>query len=130
MGNSEKIVELFDNLYGRDFGSRILKLREECAELIEVIDAVPNAPKDGHFDRLQDEMSDVLAVLTHVADIMNIQNGTDGLLQAAIAKVMTRAENPDYHNSFLYLCPDCNVVLHVFKCWKGINKIEVMPTLF
>ena len=89
-----KVVDIFDEKYGRDFRKRTAKLREECMELVEAIDNLSPAQHDGELDRLIDEMADVMAVMTHVASLLNMS--LVDLLETAIDKVLKRVDNPDY----------------------------------
>jgi len=90
----DRIISLFDTLYGRDFRSRAKKLREECLELVEAIDNLSPAPRLAEFDMLIDEMADVEAVMTHVADLLHIDR--ERLLNMAVDKVEIRLLNPQY----------------------------------
>jgi len=91
----ERAVELFEKLYAEKyFKKRMLKLKEECLELVEVIDEVYSSPTDGQLDRLEDEMSDVLGVITHMAWLMKMD--LDKLLLMAIDKSERRIQDPDY----------------------------------
>jgi|GEM_PF-6734096 len=89
-----KVITLFNRLYGRDFNSRCKKLREECLELIEAIDNLSIAPKDGELDHFIDEMGDVEALITHIGNILNISR--NDILKGAINKVERRIIEPNY----------------------------------
>ena len=91
--NIEKqIVELFDNLYGRERFARIVKLQEEIDELKQEL--VFNLADYDNIDDITDEMSDVVAVIAHLCSIL----GTDlnKLLKQAYKKVKGREKDPNY----------------------------------
>ena len=93
----KKVVDIFDEKYGRDFHKRTEKLREECKKLVEAIDnlSISPIPRYGEIHRLIDEMADVSVLIVHVASILN-KNVVD-LLEMAIDKVLKRVDNPDYN---------------------------------
>ena len=78
--------------YGTEIVSRLDKLQEECQELNDAIAGFTMG--DNGIEEVRDEMSDVLAVITHVCDII----GTDihQLLYDALDKIKGREKNPDY----------------------------------
>ncbi len=88
----KELVELFDKNYGRGELLRIQKLQEEIKELgaelsIHMIGA-------NNTNNILDEMSDVVAVISHLASIF----GTDinKLLKQAYKKVQGREKDPNY----------------------------------
>lgn len=95
--NYSKIVEkdlvrLFDKLYGRDYEKRIQKLQEELDEL--KFASTEYVLDFASRECLIDEMSDVVAVIAHIANIL----GTDinKLLLQALDKVQGRQIDPNY----------------------------------
>jgi len=89
-----QVKELFTEVYGVDFRERAGKLKEECLELVETIDNLSVCPKDGELDMFIDELSDTLAVLTHVTALLNMTN--DELLLIALKKTKNRIKSPDF----------------------------------
>jgi len=94
MSTEEKLIKHFDKKYGRSSGFRLDKLKEECMELFDAIENYELYCNDQSYDHLLDEMSDVLAVITHVASIFN--GTSDDLLELAIEKSEKRVFNPKY----------------------------------
>lgn len=86
------VLKFFNQKYGTEIVSRLDKLSEECRELDKAIDGFTMG--DNGIADVKDEMSDVLAVITHVCDIL----GTDTreLLQQAYEKVKGREKDPNY----------------------------------
>lgn len=78
--------------YGTEIVSRLDKLQEECQELNNSIAGFTMG--DNGIAEVRDEMSDVLAVITHVCDI--IGTDTRKLLYDALDKIQGREKNPDY----------------------------------
>ena len=78
--------------YGTEIVSRLDKLQEECKELNNSIAGFTMG--DNGIAEVRDEMSDVLAVITHVCDI--IGTDTRKLLYDALDKIQGREKNPDY----------------------------------
>lgn len=78
--------------YGTEIVSRLDKLQEECQELNDAIAGFTMG--DNGIAEVRDEMSDVLAVITHVSDI--IGTDTRQLLYDALDKIQGRQKNPDY----------------------------------
>lgn len=87
-----EIVQLFDNLYGREKFARMVKLQEELDELKQEL--VLNLADYDNIDNIKDEMSDVVAVIAHLCSIF----GTDlsKLLKQAYKKVKGREKDPNY----------------------------------
>lgn len=88
----KEAVEMFNQDYGTDINKRLSKLAEETGELSQAI-AEYNAGLNG-IEAIKDEMSDVLAVLTHVSSLL----GTDTreLLENALDKIIKRKKDPNY----------------------------------
>lgn len=78
--------------YGTEIVSRLEKLSEECRELNDAITGFTMG--DNGMVEIKDEISDVLAVITHICDI--IGTDTRQLLAEALDKVQGREKNPDY----------------------------------
>ena len=85
-------LKFFNQKYGTEIVSRLEKLSEECQELNDVITGFTMG--DNGMVEIKDEMSDVLAVITHICDI--ICTDTRQLLAEALDKVQGREKNPDY----------------------------------
>lgn len=81
-----KLVDFFDDKYGREKFSRILKLNEELDELKQEL--VFYLADYDNIDDVIDEMSDVVAVTAHLCSVL----GTDieKLLKQAYDKVKER----------------------------------------
>lgn len=88
----KELIRIFDEEFGRDLNKRLNKLNEETNELACAIMEY-NAGWNG-IEAVRDEMSDVIAVLTHVASIMGTDVGS--LMESALDKVIGRKENPSY----------------------------------
>lgn len=78
--------------YGTEIVSRLEKLSEECQELNDAITGFTMG--DNGMVEIKDEMSDVLAVITHICDI--IGTDTRQLLAEALDKIQGREKNPNY----------------------------------
>ena len=87
-----KLVQLVDKNYGRERFARMVKLQEEIDELKQEL-VFYLADYDNIYN-LTDEMSDVVAVITHLCSIL----GTDlnKLLKQAYKKVKGREKDPNY----------------------------------
>ena len=88
----KNILKIFSQNYGTEIVSRLEKLSEECQELTEAIAGFTMG--DNGIEEIKDEMSDVLAVITHISDI--IGTNTRQLLFEALDKAKGREKNPDY----------------------------------
>lgn len=88
----KEAVVMFNEDFGTDINKRLSKLAEETGELSQAI-AEYNAGLNG-IEAIKDEMSDVLAVLTHVSSLL----GTDTreLLENALDKIIKRKKDPNY----------------------------------
>ena len=114
----EDDLKLLDVMFGVCLESRLRKLKEECGELIGAIDG-------GNVDDVEDEMSDVLAVITHTVHIRG--KSVDELFDMAMDKVKGRINNPDYKRKHPHKVEEFDVnekgfrergVGEVFE-WKG-----------
>lgn len=85
-------LKFCNHKYGTEIVSRLDKLQEECQELNDAIAGFTMG--DNGIAEVRDEMSDVLAVITHVCDII----GTDPrqLLCDAYDKIQGREKDPNY----------------------------------
>ena len=83
-----QLKELFDRKYGTINIERIIKLKEE---VIELCFAVHNQKSDEH---IKDELSDVFAVLTHLASLYGLTHKQ--MLDMAIDKVTKRELDNNY----------------------------------
>lgn len=85
-------IKMFNEDYGTDLNKRLRKLLEETIELSQAIVGY-NYGLNG-IEAIKDEMSDVLAVLTHVSSLL----GTDQreLLENALDKIIKRKKDPNY----------------------------------
>lgn len=88
----KEAIEMFNHDYGTDLNKRLRKLKEETGELNLAI-AEYNAGLNG-IEAIKDEMSDVLAVLTHVSSLL----GTDPreLFENALEKIIKRKKDQNY----------------------------------
>lgn len=84
---------LLSSRFGKDLYSRFDKLDEEYNELKEAFSDYKQH-KEGSRERVLDELSDLQAVLSHVAHCM--QTNTEELLMNAVIKVSIREHNPQY----------------------------------
>ena len=89
-------LKFFNQKYGTEIVSRLEKLSEECQELNDAITGFTMG--DNGMVEIKDEMSDVLAVITHICDI--IGTDTRQLLAEALDKVQGREKNPDYKRTY------------------------------
>lgn len=88
----KEAVLMFNQDYGTDINKRLSKLAEESGELIEAIVEYKSG-LDG-IEAVKDEMSDVLAVITHVSGLLN--TNTRNLFLQAVDKIEKRKEDPNY----------------------------------
>lgn len=88
----KEAVEMFNQDFGTDINKRLSKLAEETGELKQAI-AEYEAGLNG-IEAVMDEMSDVLAVMTHVASLLN--TNPRNLFLEAVDKITKRKENPNY----------------------------------
>lgn len=88
----KEAVLMFNQDYGTDINKRLSKLAEESGALIEAIVEYKSG-LDG-IEAVKDEMSDVLAVLTHVSSLLG--TNTSNLFFEAVEKIIKRKEDPNY----------------------------------
>ena len=88
----KNLLKIFSQKYGTEIVSRLEKLSEECQELTGAIAGFTMG--DNGIAEIKDEMSDVLAVITHISDI--IGTNTRQLLFEALDKAKGREKDPDY----------------------------------
>lgn len=88
----KEAVAMFNEDFGTDINKRLIKLSEETGELKQAI-AEYEAGING-IEAVKDEMSDILAVLTHVSILLGT-NPRDLFLEA-VDKITKRKENPNY----------------------------------
>lgn len=85
----KQLKELFDRKYGTDKKERLKKLIEEMSELRKAFYCTEFL--DEH---VKDELSDVFAVLTHLASIYGLTH--KDMLEMAIDKVTKRETDNNY----------------------------------
>lgn len=85
-------VEMFSNSFGTDLSKRLKKMEEESKELIQAILEYESGLNG--IEAVKDEMSDVLAVITHVSGLLN--TNTRNLFLQAVDKIEKRKEDPNY----------------------------------
>ena len=90
--SEKELIKKFTSKYGNEIVSRLYKLSEECQELNDAIAGFTMG--DNGIAEVRDEMSDVLAVITHVCDIIGID--TRQLLNDALDKCKGREKDPNY----------------------------------
>jgi NTP pyrophosphatase (non-canonical NTP hydrolase) len=94
----DRAKSLFDQKFGNNAYSRFQKLNEEYDELIEAYEQLikvgPCSEHSKEKKHVEDEMSDLNAVLFHIATIFGHDNKT--LLLMALDKVKGRETDPDY----------------------------------
>lgn len=88
----KELIKKFTSKYGNEIVCRLYKLSEECQELNDAIAGFTMG--DNGIAEVKDEMSDVLAVITHVCDI--IGTDTRQLLNDALDKAKGREIDPNY----------------------------------
>lgn len=90
--SEKELINKFTSKYGNEIVSRLYKLSEECQELNDAIAGFTMG--DNGIAEVKDEMSDVLAVITHVCEI--IGTDTRQLLNDALDKAKGREIDPNY----------------------------------
>ena len=90
----QQIINYFSEKHGTDIFSRLKKLREEMNELTKAQFAIYLSISDETEEHLKDELSDVLAVAIHTADILGETSET--MLNRANEKAKIRENNPEY----------------------------------
>ncbi|MFV0587511.1 hypothetical protein [Bacteroides reticulotermitis] len=95
--NEQQIMQYFDDKFGKSIPHRMIKLREEEKEL-DMAEFVCSASRDGKGkDEFLDEVSDVLAVITHLGHCLGYTHGE--LLNMSYEKCRIRETDPDYKHS-------------------------------
>lgn len=87
------VLRMFNAKFGTCISTRMVKLKEEFKELIEATEKDIFASKDNLNDFI-DELSDVNAVVFHIAGILNLSQ--DELVAMAADKVKGRERDPNY----------------------------------
>jgi len=97
-----KFLTVVDRKFGRDLLSRMEKLNEEVSELFEAYgDAYQSFSEETKLtdnpellDHLRDEVADTFAVITHIADILGM-NQRD-MFERVLDKLKQRETDPEY----------------------------------
>lgn len=89
----KEILELFNSKFGTSIDLRMRKLEEEFNELKEAHEADP-FKNDSNLSDFIDELSDLNAVVFHIAGILGLTQ--DELLSMAADKVVGREKDPNY----------------------------------
>lgn len=94
-----KLLTVLDDKFGRDLLSRMEKLDEELKELFEAFGDAYNGEKGlinnpEKIDHLLDEVADTFVVLTHIADILGM-NQRD-MIDRVMDKLKKRETDPEY----------------------------------
>lgn len=92
MNKEKEVIAMFNQYFGTDLNKRLRKLEEETTELKQAIIEY-NAGLNG-IEAVKDEMSDVLAVITHVSSLLG--TNTRDLFFEAVEKIIKRKEDPNY----------------------------------
>lgn len=85
--DKKEILEYFNGKFGTRLSSRMRKLGEEYAELVDAVNS-------GRREDIVDELADLNAVLFHIAGILGLTQ--DELLDMAVDKVKGREKDPNY----------------------------------
>jgi len=88
-----EILAMFNAKFGTSVDRRLVKLREEYGELMEAADKDIFQNKE-NLDDFIDELSDLNAVVFHIAGILGMTQ--DELLSMAADKVVGRENDPNY----------------------------------
>lgn len=89
----KEILELFNSKFGTSVDLRMRKLEEEFNELKEARES-DSFKNDGNLSDFIDELSDLNAVVFHIAGILGLTQ--DELLSMAVDKVVGREKDPNY----------------------------------
>lgn len=94
-----KFLTVVDRKFGRDLLSRMDKLNEEVSELFEAFGDAYNGETGltnnrEKIDHLLDEVADTFAVLTHIADVLGM-NQRD-MFEMVMDKLKKRETDPEY----------------------------------
>lgn len=93
-------IKLCNSKFGKDLDSRIVKFDEEVDELFEAYNAYKQIDLESIENRLMiiehlmDEISDVQAVLTHIASLIGLN--FNACLEMANDKIEKRETDPNY----------------------------------
>jgi NTP pyrophosphatase (non-canonical NTP hydrolase) len=88
-----EILAMFNAKFGTSVDRRLVKLREEYSELMEAAEKDIFQNKE-NLDDFIDELSDLNAVVFHIAGILGMTQ--DELLSMAADKVVGRENDPNY----------------------------------
>lgn len=88
-----EILAMFNSKFGTSVDRRLVKLREEYSELMEAAEKDIYQNKE-NLDDFIDELSDLNAVVFHIAGILGMTQ--DELLSMAADKVVGREKDPNY----------------------------------
>lgn len=88
-----EILAMFNAKFGTSVDRRLVKLREEYSELMEAAEKDIYQNKE-NLDDFIDELSDLNAVVFHIAGILGMTQ--DELLSMAADKVVGRENDPNY----------------------------------
>lgn len=102
-----EILALFNERFGTSVDRRLVKLREEYGELMEVAEKDIYKNKD-NLDDFIDELADLNAVVFHIAGILGLTQ--DELLSMAADKVVGRMKDPNYKRKHPHVSHHNNTV--------------------
>lgn len=102
-----EILALFNERFGTSVDRRLVKLREEYGELMEVAEKDILKNKD-NLDDFIDELADLNAVVFHIAGILGLTQ--DELLSMAADKVVGRMKDPNYKRKHPHVSHHNNTV--------------------
>ena len=102
-----EILTLFYTKFGTSVDRRLVKLREEYGELMEVAEKDILKNKD-NLDDFIDELADLNAVVFHIAGILGLTQ--DELLSMAADKVVGRMKDPNYKRKHPHVSHHNNTV--------------------
>lgn len=109
-----EFMQTFSRLFGTNIESRNHKLTEEYGEYMEAANAFIRNPEDRElYDAMVDELSDLSAVVFHIAGI--IGKRPYELLRSAYDKVIGRQADPNYrrkHPHKTRCCGECSNLLY------------------
>lgn len=91
--DKKEILAMFNAKFGTSVDLRLVKLREEYGELMEVSEKDIFKDKE-NLDDFIDELADLNAVVFHIAGILGLTQ--DELLSMAADKVVGREKDPNY----------------------------------
>lgn len=93
-------MHLFDKAFGKNYNTRLLKLREEATELVDAITTyltkLEQGTATGHdIAHVEEEISDVIGVAAHTGHVSHNWN-LSKYLHASYTKVKSRISDPGY----------------------------------